>query len=124
MASTILIADDESHILNVVSLKLRNAGFEVVTARDGGEALAKARELSPAMVITDFHMPVLNGVELCRRLRKDPKAPNVPAILLTARGNETTQAELEAGGIVEVVSKPFSPRLLLEAVQRHLQAAA
>lgn len=121
---TILIADDESHILNVVSLKLRNAGFEVVTASDGGEALNKARQLRPAMFITDFHMPVLTGIEVCRRLRREQPAVEVPAILLTARGNEMSQTELEAGGVVEVLSKPFSPRQLLEAVNKHLRAPA
>ena|SRR5687768_6435356 len=123
MIKTILIADDESHILNLLSLKLRNAGFEVITATDGGEALAKARELRPALLITDFHMPVLDGIEVCRRLRREQPAWNIPAIMLTARSNEISSDELRAGGIVEVVSKPFSPRLLLAAVTKHLQAA-
>ena len=123
MSKTILIADDESHILNVISLKLRNAGFKVVVACDGGEALAKARQQRLDMLITDFHMPVLTGMDLCLRLRKH-EGIKLPAILLTARGNELSQTELAAGGIVEVVSKPFSPRLLLDAVNRHLQAAA
>lgn len=123
MSKKILVADDESHILNVVSLKLRNAGFEVVTAGDGGEAFALARQERPALLITDYHMPLLNGVDVCRKLREEESGWDVPAIMLTARGSELTPAELEAGGIVEVVSKPFSPRELLAVVARHLQAA-
>lgn len=123
MSKMILIADDESHILNVVSLKLRNAGFSVATACDGAEALTKARQLRPAMLITDFHMPVLSGMEVCRRLREEEQEWRVPAIMLTARGNELSASELESGGIVEVLSKPFSPRQLLAVVSKHLQAA-
>lgn len=122
MSQRILIADDESHILNVVSLKLRNAGFEVITACDGGSALEKAQQERPALLITDFHMPVMSGVEVCLRLQEleDWKAP---AILLTARGNEICNDELAAGGIVEVISKPFSPRLLLVTASNLLNAA-
>jgi CheY-like chemotaxis protein len=122
MGRTILIADDESHILNVVSLKLRSAGYDVVTASDGGEALAKARQLRPALLITDYHMPVLDGLEVCRQVRLDG-GQAIPAIMLTARSNQLSQDEMLASGIVEVVSKPFSPRQLLAAVNRHLEAA-
>ena len=122
MNPKILVVDDESHILNVVSLKLRNAGYSVVTATDGGEALEKAQQEQPAMIITDFHMPRMSGLALCQRLHDDP-AWQTPAILLTARGNELTSADLKSGGIIEVVSKPFSPRQLLVAVQSHLAAA-
>jgi CheY-like chemotaxis protein len=123
MATTILIADDESHILNVVSLKLRNAGYDVVTASDGGEALLKALELQPALLITDFHMPVLDGLEVCRRLKQHRDGDAIPAIMLTARSNELSDEEMRSSGIVQVVSKPFSPRLLLAAVTKHLPAA-
>jgi CheY-like chemotaxis protein len=121
MSTMILIADDESHILNVVSLKLRNAGFEVATAADGGEALAKARQLRPALLITDFHMPVMDGLELCRKLGADGQG--TPAIMLTARSDQLSEEEMHGSGIVEVLSKPFSPRQLLAAVTRHLKAA-
>src|SRR5579872_6650334 len=83
---TILVADDESHIVNVVSLKLRNAGFEVVTAADGQEALELATASPPDLLITDYHMPRLSGIELCRRLKQDARTCSVPAIMLTARG--------------------------------------
>src|SRR4028119_2397095 len=83
---TILVADDETHILNVVSLKLRNAGFRVLTAADGQEGLELAQQELPDLIITDYHMPALSGRELCRRLRQDPRTGSIPAIMLTARG--------------------------------------
>ena len=114
----VVVADDESHILNVVSLKLRRAGFEVHPASDGGAALKLCRQVRPAVVVTDFHMPHLDGVGLCRTLRQE--GVNVVGLLLTARGNQIDQAELDAAGIAEVLSKPFSPRELAEAVRRNL----
>src|SRR5712671_5197312 len=78
---TILVADDESHILHVVSLKLRNAGFRVVTARDGQEALELAQQEHPDLLITDYHMPQLSGLELCQRLKQDPATTHIPAIM-------------------------------------------
>src|SRR4029453_17705705 len=83
---TILVADDESHILHVVSMKLRNAGFRVVTARDGREAFEMALHEKPDLLITDYHMPELSGLELCRKLKEEPSTTNIPAIMLTARG--------------------------------------
>ena len=85
---TILVVDDESHILNVVSLKLRNAGFRVITATDGQEALDLAGQEHPDLVITDYHMPHLSGLELCQRLRQSETTSGIPAIMLTARGSQ------------------------------------
>lgn len=117
---TILVADDESHILHVVSLKLRNAGYRVVTARDGQEALEMAQQERPDLLITDYHMPQLNGLELCRRLKQDPKTTGIPAIMLTARGYELEPADTEQSGILRMLSKPFSPRHLLSTVEEVL----
>ena len=121
-APLILVADDESHILNVVSLKLRKSGFSVITAADGRAALELARERKPALVVTDFHMPHLSGVEFCRALC-DGGQPT-PALLLTARDSDIDADEQAAAGIVEVINKPFSPRDLAGAVARHLPEAA
>jgi two-component system, OmpR family, alkaline phosphatase synthesis response regulator PhoP len=77
---TILVADDESHILHVVSLKLKNAGYRVLTARDGQEALEMAQQEKPDLLITDYHMPQLSGIELCRRLKQDPATSSIPAM--------------------------------------------
>lgn len=122
---TILVADDESHILNVVSLKLRNAGFRVLTAHDGQEALDIALAETPDLLITDYHMPQLSGLELCRRLKQEAKTESMPKIMLTARGYHLEPQDTESSGILKMLSKPFSPRHLLATVNEvlGLQAA-
>jgi two-component system phosphate regulon response regulator PhoB len=121
---TILVADDEAHILHVVSMKLRNAGFTVITARDGQEALELAGSEKPDLLITDYHMPGLSGLELCRRLKEEPATSHIPAIMLTARGYNLEASDTEKSGIVRMISKPFSPRLLLEMVNETIQKMA
>src|SRR2546425_12034488 len=121
---TILVADDESHILHVVSLKLRNAGFRVITARDGQEALEMAQQSHPDLLITDYHMPQLSGLELCQRLKRDAATSNIPAIMLTARGYHLDPNDTEQSGILRMLSKPFSPRQLLTTVNEVLALAA
>jgi CheY-like chemotaxis protein len=121
---TILVADDESHILNVVSLKLRNAGFRVITARDGQEAYDLATSERPDLLITDYHMPQMSGVELCRKLRETPETASIPAIMLTARGYNLEMQDHEQAGVRQMISKPFSPRQLLSTVNEVLGLAA
>jgi two-component system, OmpR family, alkaline phosphatase synthesis response regulator PhoP len=121
---TILVADDETHILHVVSLKLRNAGYIVITARDGQEALEMAQQEKPDLIITDYHMPHLSGLELCQRLKQDPATSAIPAIMLTARGYQLDPADTEQSGILRMLSKPFSPRQLLTTVNEVLERAA
>ena len=120
----ILVADDETHILHVVSLKLRNAGFNVLTARDGQEALELALQERPDLIITDYHMPQLSGLELCQRLKQDPATSGIPAIMLTARGYHLEPHDTQQSGILRMLSKPFSPRQLLSTVNEMLATAA
>jgi CheY-like chemotaxis protein len=121
---TILVADDESHILNVVSLKLTNAGYTVFTASDGQEALELATAQRPDLLITDYHMPQLSGLELCQRLRQNPATAGIPTIMLTARGYSLEPSDTEQNGINCMLSKPFSPRQLLATVGEMLASAA
>jgi DNA-binding response OmpR family regulator len=120
----ILVADDETHILNVVSLKLKNAGFEVLTAQDGLEAMETALVEQPHLIITDYHMPHLSGLELCQRLKREPRTSKIPAIMLTARGYELRPEDTEGSGILRMISKPFSPRQLLATVNEVLEGLA
>ena len=120
---TILVADDESHILHVVSLKLSNAGFRVLTAHDGAEAFEIATQEHPDLVITDYHMPHLSGLELCRKLKQTPETATIPAIMLTARGYQLEPHDTEQSGILRMLSKPFSPRQLLATVNEVLGLA-
>jgi len=121
---TILVADDESHILHVVSLKLRNAGYRVVTARDGQEALELAQTEKPDLLITDYHMPQLSGLELCQKLKQVPATSAIPTIMLTARGYHLEPSDTEKSGILRMLSKPFSPRQLLATVKEVLEQSS
>ncbi len=123
MSKKILVADDEAHILHVVSMKLRNAGFEVLTAMDGEEALEVCNAEIPDMLITDFQMPIMSGLELCKAMRSSEQTKNIPAIMLTARGFDIEPAEMIDAGIATVLAKPFSPREILNKVQELLEEA-
>jgi DNA-binding response OmpR family regulator len=121
---TVLVADDESRIRNVLSLKLRNAGFRVLTAADGTEALMLALAEKPDLLITDYQMPRLSGLELCRRMRQNPATSQTPAILLTARGYELGRDDTAESGILRTIGKPFSPRQLVLVVNELLTGVA
>jgi DNA-binding response OmpR family regulator len=123
MPVRILVVDDESHIQHVLSLKLRKSGYEVLTASDGEEGLHVAMASRPDLIITDLQMPYMTGVDLCRALAARSLTATVPVIILTARGYALSDEDLAIGTIREVVSKPFSPRLLLQMVQTILGEA-
>lgn len=116
----ILVVDDETHILHVVSLKLTRAGYEVITAEDGEEALELALEQKPDVVITDFQMPIMTGLDLCIQMRQHEETAKTPALMLTARGFGLDDDQIRQTNIVDVLSKPFSPREVLSRVEKLL----
>lgn len=116
----ILVVDDEAHIVRVVAFKLRSAGFEVIEAFDGEEAWDRLEESRVDLVLTDRQMPILDGIELARRIAANPRTTNLPVIMLTARGFRLTPSELSDAGIVEMIDKPFSPRGLVERIEEVL----
>src|SRR5262249_51559048 len=121
MAKRILICDDEPHIALAVSMKFRNAGLQVQTARNGEEGWQLIQEVAPDMLITDCTMPGIDGLELCRRVRTLPHLQEMPIFLLTARGLELDPFVVrEQFGIAKMILKPFSPRDLLRDVQAAL----
>jgi DNA-binding response OmpR family regulator len=113
----ILVVDDEAHIVHVVSLKLRNAGFEVRTASDGDEALVMLCEEPAMLVVTDLQMPTMTGVELARAMAARPSLAAIPVLMLTARGHLLGEGEASGSNIARVVHKPFSPRALLAEIE-------
>ncbi len=119
----ILVVDDEIHILHVISLKFRNAGYDVLTARNGKEALERAQFELPDLVITDYQMPFLSGLELCRRLKQLPSTRHIPAVMLTARGFSLDENEMNEIGVRVCINKPFGPRELLHIVEEILVTA-
>lgn len=120
MSKRVLVVDDEAFIVNVVELKLRNAGYEVLKAVDGEEAFEVASQEIPDLVITDFQMPYMTGIELCRAMAEQQSTSHIPVIILTARGFAVDPEDLAVGNIKDVLSKPFSPRAVLELVTQLL----
>jgi DNA-binding response OmpR family regulator len=117
---TVLVADDDDDILELVSFRLERAGYEVVTARDGAAALATAQERQPDLAVLDVMMPGLNGYEVTQRLRADDATREIPVILLTARVQEADVARGFEAGADDYVKKPFSTHELRERVQAAL----
>lgn len=113
----ILVVDDEVHIVHVVTIKLRNNGYEVVTADNGADAYEAACQEQPDVIITDYQMPVMTGLELIKKLRNNEKTAAIPVIMLTARNFALEEEEQESLQIAGCLSKPFSPRELLGYVE-------
>jgi len=118
MGSRILVVDDEAQIVRVLRGYLEKAGFTVLTAYDGEEALRVARQESPDLVVLDLMLPGIDGLDVCRLLRKET---NVPIIMLTARVEETDRIIGLELGADDYVSKPFSPRELVARVRAVLR---
>jgi DNA-binding response OmpR family regulator len=113
----VLVADDDDDILALVCYRMEKAGYDVVRARDGEEALQLASELLPALAILDVMMPKADGYEVTRRLREQETTSRMPIILLTARSQEAdVQRGFEAGAD-DYIRKPFSPQELRARVQ-------
>ena len=116
----ILVADDEIHIVHVVAMKLRNNGFDVLTAENGAKSLKLALSEKPDVIITDFQMPAMTGMEMIEELRKHDDMLNVPVIMLTARGFAIDENQKQKLNISKCISKPFSPKELLNQVEEVL----
>ena len=121
---TILVVDDELHILEVVRDYLKQAGYRVLTARDGQTALTLTRHEHPDLIILDLMLPGgLDGLDVCRSIRQDPGLAGVPIIMLTARIEETDRLIGLELGADEYVTKPFSPREVVARVRAVLRRA-
>jgi CheY-like chemotaxis protein len=116
-AKKILIADDEIHIIHVVAIKLRNNGYEVVAAGNGAEAYELACREKPDIVVTDYQMPLMTGIELIEKLRANEPTKDIPVILLTARSFAISQEQQQSLQVSACLSKPFSPKELLKTIQ-------
>jgi DNA-binding response OmpR family regulator len=117
----ILVADDDEDILMLLSFHLERAGYEVVQARTGTEALEAAIARRPVLAVLDVMMPGLDGFEVTRELRADDRTRSMPVILLTARAQATDVAQGMAAGADEYVKKPFDARDLRNRVDRLLR---
>ncbi len=112
----ILIADDEQDILEIISYNLTKEGYEVYTAKDGNEAIEKAKQIHPDLIILDIMMPKKTGVEVCQILRSQPLFQDTLIIFLTALSDEASQIKGLETGADDYVSKPISPKVLVSRV--------
>jgi len=123
-ARKILVADNEIHIVQVVAIKFRNNGFEVITSDNAREAFELACRQKPDVIVTDLQMPGTSSLELIENLRKHPATADIPVVLLTARDFTVEDEQMSDLRISVCLPKPFSPRELLQTVNEVLKQRA
>lgn len=121
MTATILIVEDEDALATLLEYNLGKEGYRVFVARDGEEALLRVDEAAPDLVILDWMLPKVSGIEVCRRLRQSPKTRNIPIIMLTARGEESDRIRGLDTGADDYVVKPFAMTELTARVRAVLR---
>jgi two-component system phosphate regulon response regulator PhoB len=120
MKPKILVVDDEPDALEVIGFKLKEAGYIPLTAADGQKAVELVREERPALVVLDLMLPKIDGLEVCKILRRDPATAGIPIIMLTARAAEMDRIVGLELGADDYVTKPFSPRELVLRIKKVL----
>ena len=120
MKAKILLVDDEPDALEVLGFKLREAGFTPIFAKDGTRAIAAARDERPDLMVLDLMLPEVDGLEVCKILRRDPATVNLPILMLTARAAEMDRVIGLELGADDYVTKPFSPRELVLRIRKLL----
>jgi two-component system phosphate regulon response regulator PhoB len=120
MKPKILVVDDEPDALEVLGFKLKEAGYAPLYAKDGARAIATARDERPALIVLDLMLPAVDGLEVCKILRRDPGTAAIPIIMLTARAGEMDRVLGLELGADDYVTKPFSPRELVLRIKKLL----
>src|SRR5438477_5574877 len=113
----VLVIDDSPTITKVVQLVLTKAGYQVSTAADGEQGLVSVRSQRPELILLDFVMPRMNGYQFCRELTADAKLRDIPVILMSAKGDQVGERFVKVMGIVDYITKPFSPEAITAVVQ-------
>jgi two-component system alkaline phosphatase synthesis response regulator PhoP len=116
----ILVVDDEIYIVHILDFSLGMEGYEVVTALDGEQALEKLKVEKPDLIVLDIMMPKLDGYEVCKAIKSDPETRQIPVILLSAKGRNVDQKMGFDVGADDYITKPFSPRKLVERINQLL----
>ncbi|MDD5409309.1 MAG: response regulator [Candidatus Omnitrophica bacterium] len=123
MKEKILIVEDEKDIIKMIEYNLKKEGFKVIDARDGEDALDLALRQYPDLILLDLMLPGIDGLEVCKTLKKDPKTASIPIIMLTAKGQESDKVVGLELGADDYVTKPFSPRELIARIKAVLRRA-
>jgi len=124
MGNLVLIADDDPDIVRFVALNLRLEGFDVVVADNGQDALDKALDTDPSLILLDTMMPHMDGYEVCSQLRDQRPDRRIRVIMLTAKSCDADRAMAFTAGADDWVTKPFNPAALVSKVKEHLRAQA
>ncbi len=117
----ILIVDDEPEAVELIEFNVKQAGFDVLTASDGAEALKKARSVLPTLIVLDLMLPEVDGLEVCKMLRRDPATAGIPIVMVTAKAAEIDRILGLELGADDYITKPFSPRELVLRIKKVLQ---
>jgi len=117
----ILVVDDEPEAVELLEFNLRQAGYDVVAAKDGAEALKKARAVLPGLIVLDLMLPEVDGLEVCKMLRRDPATTSIPVMMVTAKAAEIDRVLGLELGADDYLTKPFSPRELVLRVKKILE---
>lgn len=126
MESSVLVVEDEEAIVTMLAYNLEREGFKVYSTDDGEEALVMVKEKRPDVIVLDWMLPSMSGIEICRRLRADDNTKNIPVIMLSARGEEDDRIRGLDSGADDYITKPFSPSELvarIRAVFRRIRPA-
>jgi len=118
---TILVVEDDENIQQLVGYNLAKAGFHVVYADNGEQALSVIKREKPELIVLDLMLPGLNGFEVCKLVRKDPKTKNLPIVMLTAKSEENDMAAGLDLGADDYITKPFSPKILISRIKAALR---
>ena len=117
----VLVIDDSPTILKVVQLVLTKAGFTVATAGDGEDGIANAERERPDLILLDFVMPKMNGYQVCRALAESEALKDIPVVLMSAKGDQVGERFVKVMGIVDYITKPFSPEAITAVVQHTIE---
>jgi DNA-binding response OmpR family regulator len=115
--SKVIVIDDEPFILMMIEDKLKKAKIDVTTLRESRNAFAVIKQEKPELIILDWMMPELSGIDLCKMIKADPELQDIPIFMLTAKGQDSDEQQGIQCGVSRYITKPFSPRSLLEMVQ-------
>ena len=124
MKKTVLVVDDQPHIVRLIQVNLEKEGFQVATAADGVEGIEKVRQLTPDLVILDVIMPRKDGFEVLREIKSDPVLADTPVVMLTVKTHNSDIVEGLREGAELYLPKPFHPKELVALVKRVLEAEA
>ncbi|MBU0574264.1 MAG: response regulator [Candidatus Margulisiibacteriota bacterium] len=122
MAKKILVVDDEPDLLELVTLRLKREGYDVLSASDGKKALELVKQQHPDLILLDLHLPMISGYEVCSNVKSDEECKKIPIIVFTVSQEEDFD-KLRKAGMDDYIVKPFEPADLLEKVKKYLTSS-